>query len=70
MMIDHNMDLFFFKCTALYGRWYEKFLISSIFDEYIYIIFDNRQAYYQYIYPVKHDCTRYECNIHIVMWKW
>jgi hypothetical protein len=45
----------------------KKFLISSIFDEYIYIIFDNRQANYRYIYPVKDDCTRYEGNVHIML---
>jgi hypothetical protein len=29
----------------------KNFLISSIFDEYIYIIFDNRQANYRLIVP-------------------
>ena len=43
-------------------------VISSFLDEYIYIIFDNRQANYQYIHPVKDECTRYEGNVHI-MWK-
>ena len=33
----------------------------------IYIILDNRQANYRYIYPLKDNCTRYECNVHI-MW--
>jgi hypothetical protein len=46
----------------------KNFLIASIFYEYIYIIFDNPQANYRYIYSVKDDCTRYECYVHI-MWK-
>jgi hypothetical protein len=47
----------------------KNFHISSIFDEYMYNIFDNLQANYQYIYPVKDECTRYGWNVHI-MWKW
>jgi hypothetical protein len=48
----------------------KNFLTSSIFYEYIYmyIIFDNPQANYRYIYSGKDDCTKYECNVHI-MWK-
>jgi hypothetical protein len=34
----------------------------------IYVIFDNHQANYRYIYPVEDDCATYECNVHI-MWK-